>query len=96
MTSRCAAFSAAEKRGAREMETLGRTWTEEELQYEASDKYHRSLLEGLGLCEESKTVNSAAVMPEEIGQEEYTEMLEGAAREKFWSLAATVNYVRLD
>ena len=60
------------KRDVHEIEILGRnlTWTEEGLEYEGSDKHRRALLEGLGLNEESKAVNSAAVKPEEIGQEE--------------------------
>ena len=63
-----------------EIEILGRnlTWTEEGLEYEGSDKHRRALLEGLGLNEESKAVNSAAVKPEEIGQEEDKEMLDAS------------------
>ena len=48
-----------------------------DLEYEASDKHSQALLEELGSSEESTTVNSAAVKPEEIGQEEEEEMLEG-------------------
>ena len=46
-----------------EIEILGRnlTWTEEGLEYEGSDNHRRALLEGLGLNEESKAVNSAAM-----------------------------------
>ena len=40
-------------------------WTEEVLDHEASDRHRHALLEGLGLSEESKTVNSAAVKLEE-------------------------------
>ena len=59
------------KRDVREIEILGKSlaWTEEGLEYEGSEKHRRALLEGLGLNEESKAVNSAAVKPEEIGQE---------------------------
>ena len=66
------------KLDVREIEVLGRslTWTEEGLEYEGSDKHRRSLLEGLGMNEESKAVKSAAVKPEEIGQEEDTKMLD--------------------
>ena len=58
------------KRDEHEIEILGRnlTWTEERLEYERSDKHREALLEGLGLNEESMTVYSAAVKPEEIGQ----------------------------
>ena len=58
------------KRDVHEIEISGRnlTWTEEGSEYESSDKHRRALLEGLGLNEESKAVNSAAVKPGEIGQ----------------------------
>ena len=67
------------KRDVHENELLGRSlrWTEDGLEYEASDKHRQALLEGLGLSEESKKGNSAAVKPEEIGQEADEEMLEG-------------------
>ena len=83
------------KRDVHEIEILGRnlTWTEEGLEYGGSDKHRRALLEGLGLSEESKAVNSAAVKPEEISQEEDTEMLEASETERFRSLAATLNYL---
>ena len=59
------------KRDVCEIEILGRSlrWTQEGLEVEA-DNHHLSLLEGLGLSEEPKTGNGAAVKPEEIGQEE--------------------------
>ena len=41
--------------------------------------------------EESKAVNSAAVKPEEIGQEEDTEMFDASESKRFRSLAATLN-----
>ena len=86
------------KRDVHEIEMLGRkmTWTEEGLEYEGSDKHRRALLEGLGLNEESKAVNSAAVKPEEIGQEEDTEMLDTSETKRFRSLAATLNYMSSD
>ena len=62
-------------------------WTEEELDHEASDRHRHALLEGLGLSEESKTVNSAAVKLEEIGQEEGTDTLEGTERKEFRSFS---------
>ena len=86
------------KRDVHEIEILGRnlTWTEEGLEYEGSDKHRRALLEGLGLNEESKAVNSAAVKPEEIGQEEDTEMLDASEAKRFRSLAETWNYMSSD
>ena len=56
-------------RDVHEIEMLGRslTWTEEGLECEGSDKHRRALVEGLGLSEEPKAVNIAAVKPEEIG-----------------------------
>ena len=77
---------------------LGRSsrWTEEGLVHEASDKHCQALLEGLGLCEESKTVNSAAVNPEDIGQEGSANVLDEAERKKFRSLEATLNHMILD
>ena len=86
------------KRDVHEIEILGRnlTWTEEGLEYEGSDKHRQALLEGLGLNEESKAVNSAAVKPEEIGQEEDTEMLDASETKRFRSLAATLNYMSSD
>ena len=55
-------------------------------QYEAGDKHQQALLQGLGLHEESKTVNCAAMNEEEIEQEEDEDILE----------AATLNYMLLD
>ena len=46
--------------------------------------------------EESKAVNSAAVKPEEIGQDEDTEMLDASETKRFRSLAATLNYMSSD
>ena len=59
-------------------------------------KHGQTLLEGLGLSDESKTVNSAAVMPEEIGQEEDEDMMEGSEKTRFRISAATLYYMRLD
>ena len=81
------------KRDWREIETLGRNlrWIEKWLLYKARDKHRQALLEGLGLSEESKTVNRAVAKPEEIGPEEDANMLDEAERKKFRSLAATLN-----
>ena len=86
------------KRDVHEIEILGRslTWAEEGLENEGSDMHRRALLEGLGLNEESKAVNSAAVKPEEIGQEEDTDMLDASEAKRFRSLAATLNYMSSD
>ena len=86
------------KRDVHEIEILGRnlTWTEEGVEYEGSDKHRRALLEGLGLKEESKAVNSAAVKPEETGQEEDTDVLDASEAKRFRSLAATLNYMSSD
>ena len=61
-----------------------------------SDRQRRALLEGLMLNEESKAVNSAAVKPEEIGQEEDTDMVDASEAKRFRSLAATLNYMSSD
>ena len=81
-----------------EIEILGRnlTRTEEGVEYEGSDKHRRALLEGLGLKEESKAFNNAAVKPEEIGQEEDTDMLDASEAKRFRSLAATLHYMSSD
>ena len=77
------------KRDVHDIGVFGRKlkWTEEGLEYEGSDKHRQALLEGLGLNEESKAVNSAAVKSEENGQEEDTEMLDASATKRFRSLA---------
>ena len=56
----------------------------------------KALLEGLGLHEELKAVNSAAMKPEEINQEEDTELLDAYETKRFRSLAATLNYMSAD
>ena len=66
------------------------------MEFEGSDKHRRTLLEGLVLNEESKAVNSAAVKPEEIGQEVDTDVLGALEAKRFRSLAATLNYMILD
>ena len=43
-----------------------------------------------------KAVNSAAVKPEEIGQEEDTDMLDASEAKRFRSLATTLNYMSSD
>ena len=90
MTFRCAVSSAAESETCTRSRYWAGAWTKEGLEYEGSDKHRQALLEGLGLNEESKVVNSAAVKPEEIGQEEDTET------NRFRSLAATLNYMSSD
>ena len=86
------------KRDVHEIEILGRnlTWIEEGLEYEGSDKHRRALLEGWGLKEESMAVSSAAVKPEEIGQEEDPDMLDASEAKRFRSLVATLNYMSSD
>ena len=86
------------KRDVHEIEMLGTSvrWTEDGLGCEATDKRRQALLEGLESSEESKTVNSAAVKPEEIGQEEDGEILGGTEKTRFRSLAATQNNMSLD
>ena len=73
------------KRDVYEIEILGRnlTWTEEGLECEGSDKHRQALLEGLVLKEESKAVNSTAVKPGEIGQEEDTDTLDASEAKRF-------------
>ena len=79
------------KRGVHEMEILGRNlkWTEE-LEYEASDKHRQSLLEGLGLGDESKTVKSAS----QAGG--HRKRRGRGHRMRFRSLAPTLNFMNLD
>ena len=48
------------------------------------------------MSDESKTVNSAAAKPEEIGPEEDAKVRDEAERKKFRSLAATLNFMSLD
>ena len=81
-TSRCVAFLAVENVTSA-IEILGRRlrWRKEGLEYEGCDKHRQALSEGFGLGEDSKTVNSAAVKPEEMGQEEDEKMLEGTERD---------------
>ena len=40
------------------------------LEYEASEMHRRALIGGVGLCSESKMVNSAVVQREKNGQEQ--------------------------
>ena len=73
----------------REIELLGRSLrsTQEGLEYEASDTHCQALVEGLGLSEESKTVNSAAVKPGGDRTRRRREMLEGTEQTRSRSLA---------
>ena len=57
-----------------------------------SDKHRQPLLGGLGLGEDSKTINGTAVKPQESGQKEDANMLDEADRKKFRRLAATLKY----
>ena len=60
------------RRDFQDIEILGRTpeWTEQSLEYEAGDKHRHALLRGLGLGDDSKTVNSAGMKEEELSQDE--------------------------
>ena len=71
-------------------------WTDEGLEYEASDKHRQALMEGLALSKESKNVNSTAVKPEEIRREGDEEMLDGTEKTRFRSWSATMNHMSLD
>ena len=46
------------KRDVREIQTLGESlrWTDEGLEYEANDTQRQTLMEGMGLCQESRAV----------------------------------------
>ena len=79
------------KRDVHGIEILGgsRTWTEG-LEYEGSDRHRQAFLEGLGLNEESKAVNNAAMKPEEIDQEEDTEMLDSSETQKIQKFGGDV------
>ena len=76
------------KRDVREIEILGTSVSGQRKGWsvEASDKRRQALLEGLGSIEESKTVNSAGVKPEEIGQEEDGEMTGGNGEDEVQEL----------
>ena len=60
------------RRDVQEIGVLGRTlrWTEQGLQHEAGGKHRQALLRGLGLDEDSKTVNSEAIKEEELSHSE--------------------------
>ena len=54
------------------------SWTEsreQSLEYEAGDKHRHALLRGLGLGDDSKTVNSVGMKQEELSQDEDEEIL---------------------
>ena len=74
---------------------FGKKWIQEGLEYEAGAKHRPSLLGGLGLRKASKTGNSAAVKPEEIGQGEDEECWRELRRRATARLAATLNHVSL-
>ena len=89
----------------REIEILGRSlrWTEERLEYKACDKHRQAVLEGLGSrarnrrrstaqqSNQRRSDNSAAVKPEEIGQEQDEETEKTRLR-----ILATPNHTSLD
>ena len=83
------------KRDVHDIEILGRnlTWTRRP---RVRGRRQAALLEGLELNEESKAVNSAAVKPEEVHQEEDAETLDASETKRFRSLAATLNYMGSD
>ena len=67
------------RRDVQDIEILGRTLrqTEQGLQHEAGGKHRQALLQGLGLNEDSKSVNSEAMKEEEeLSQEEDEKFLE--------------------
>ena len=78
--SRCMALSALES------VTCARLRQEEGLECEASDKRRQALLEGVWIDRGTETVNSGAVKPEKIGQDEDGEMLEDTEKTRFWEL----------
>ena len=84
------------RRDVQERDILGRTpeWTDQSLEYEAGDKHQHALLRGLGLSDDSKTVNSVGMKQEELSQDEDEEIL--GAEEALRSLAATSNNKKLD
>ena len=86
------------KRDVREMQILGRNvrWSDEGLEYEASDKHRQALMEGLALSKESKNVNSTAVKPEEIRREGDEEMLDGTEKTDSGAGRRRMNHMSLD
>ena len=81
-----------------EIKILGRTlrWTEQGVEYEEGDKHRQTLLRGLGLNEESTTVNGAVLKEEALGQEEDEEILGVEQARRFRSLEATLKNMSLD
>ena len=59
--------------------------TDDGLVYDADEKHRQALLKGLGLSKESSQMVSSAVLQE---------LLEARRANKFWSWAATLNYMR--
>ena len=64
------------------------TWTKEGLACEGNTR--RRVVGRLGVNEESKAVNSTAVKPEGIGQEEDTEMLDAPETKKIQTFGGDV------
>ena len=60
-------------------------WTNQGLEKGTSSEHRVALMEGMGLNEESKMVNSAAVKLDQIGQEDDEEMVEGTQETRFGS-----------
>ena len=68
-------------------------WTDQGLEKGTSSEHRVAQMEGMGVNEESKMVNSAAVKLDQIGQEDDEEMVEGTEETRFSSLAATLYYI---
>ena len=60
-------------------------WTDQGLEKGTSSEHRVALMEGMGLNEESKMVNSAAAKLDQIGQEDDEEMVEGTEETRFGS-----------
>ena len=79
------------RRDVQEIEIL--RWTEQGLGYESGDKHRQVLLRDLGLNDDTKTGNSAAM--EELSKDEDEEIL-GEEAKQFRSLAAMTKCMSLD
>ena len=69
-------------------------WEEGFLEYEADDKHAQTIIEELGLEEDSK--GSSLPLPREYEPEEGDAELDGAMARKYRRIAAVVNYLALD
>ena len=83
------------RRDVQEVEILGTTLrcTEQGLEYQAGDKHRQAFLRGLGLNDDSKTVNIEAMKEEELRQDEDEEILGAEEARQLTSLAATLNHM---